>query len=167
MSTIAEIAVHLDLSERRVRELQGMNVLPKAARGQMDSDVCRVAYIRYLRDLQPEPSQPGDLDPAQERARKDRALAEQTEMKNEETRGHLVEIAAVTAQVSREYGVIRQRFMGIRGKLSDALDPKQTIRVEGEIIEALEELSDPDKFDAILVAFDKQAKHKAKQESKK
>lgn len=101
---------------------------------------------------------PGDLDPAQERARKDRALAVQTEMKNDETRGRLIEADKVVSQVAREYGVIRQRFMGIRGKLSDILDPLQGMRVEDEIVAALAELSTPEKFDALREAYDRQAK---------
>jgi len=100
----------------------------------------------------------GDFDPAQERARKDRALAVQTEMKNDETRGRLIEVDKVVSQVAREYGVIRQRFMGVRGKLSDILDPLQGMRVEDEIVAALAELSTPEKFDALREAYDRQEK---------
>jgi hypothetical protein len=45
MATQAQIAEHLDLSERRVRDLVVEGVLQKGA----DLDQCRVSYIRYLR----------------------------------------------------------------------------------------------------------------------
>jgi len=52
MSTQIEIAVYLDLSERRVRFLLTSGVLPTSkGRGGYDLDICRVAYIRYLRGI--------------------------------------------------------------------------------------------------------------------
>ncbi|WP_139234345.1 hypothetical protein [Methylobacterium pseudosasicola] len=124
MSTIAEVAIHLDLSERRVRELQGMNVLPKAARGDLDCDVCRVAYIRYLRDLQPEPPQPGDLDPAQERARKDKALAETAELRNAVTRGELVRYDDVERDVREILLATRERFLAVPVEVQTDMPPE-------------------------------------------
>jgi phage terminase Nu1 subunit (DNA packaging protein) len=83
----------------------------------------------------------GMLDPAQERARKDRALAEQTEMKNAERRGELVEIEEVGVAVEREFSVVRERSLSITGKLCDKLSPEQLRWVEDEIREALSDLS--------------------------
>lgn len=49
MSTQQEIAAHLDLTDRQVRNLLDSGVLPSGPRGQLDLDGCRVAYIRSLR----------------------------------------------------------------------------------------------------------------------
>lgn len=52
MATQQEIATHLDLSSRRVRELTKDGVLPSSkGRGGYDIDACRMAYIRYLRGV--------------------------------------------------------------------------------------------------------------------
>lgn len=52
MATQAEIGDHLDLSERRVRELIKEGVLPASkGRGNYNVDDCRRAYISYLRGL--------------------------------------------------------------------------------------------------------------------
>lgn len=83
----------------------------------------------------------GDLDPAQERARKDRALAEQTEMRNAERRGELVNIEEVGVVVEREFSVVRERSLSITGRLNGKLSPEQLRWVEDEIREALSDLS--------------------------
>ena len=52
MATQVEIAKHLDLSDRQVRNLLSEGVLPGSkGRGGFDMDACREAYIRYLRGL--------------------------------------------------------------------------------------------------------------------
>lgn len=52
MATQVEIAKHLDLSDRQVRNLLSEGVLPGSkGRGGFDIDACREAYIRYLRGL--------------------------------------------------------------------------------------------------------------------
>lgn len=52
MSTQKEIAEHLDLSDRRVRDLVKDGILPGSkGKSGYDIDACRVAYIGYLRGL--------------------------------------------------------------------------------------------------------------------
>lgn len=64
MATQIEIAKHLDLSDRQVRNLLSDGVLPGSkGRGGFDLDACREAYIRYLRGLgssQVKPETPPD-----------------------------------------------------------------------------------------------------------
>ncbi|SFM97903.1 hypothetical protein [Methylobacterium pseudosasicola] len=91
----------------------------------------------------------GMLDPAQERARKDRALAEQTEMKNAERRGELVNIEEVGVAVEREFSVVRERSLSITGKLGDKLSPEQLRWVEDEIREALSDLSNGEDIEPV------------------
>lgn len=52
MASQIEIAAHLDLSDRQIRNLVADGVLPASrGRGGMDLDACRLAYIGYLRGL--------------------------------------------------------------------------------------------------------------------
>ncbi len=52
MATQREIAEHIDLGTRRVKELFKCGVLPSGkGRGGLDVDACRLSYIRYLRGL--------------------------------------------------------------------------------------------------------------------
>ncbi len=52
----------------------------------------------------------GLLDPAQERARKDRALAIQTELRNALTQSEVVRIDDVIQQVNEEHQIVRAHF---------------------------------------------------------
>ena len=53
MATQNELAAHLDLSDRRVRGLLKLGILPPSRPpGGLDLDACRLAYIRYLRGVQ-------------------------------------------------------------------------------------------------------------------
>ncbi|KGE78265.1 terminase small subunit [Halomonas salina] len=50
MATQVEIAAHLDITDRQVRNLLQSGVLPPSkGRGGYDLDGCRLAYIRHLR----------------------------------------------------------------------------------------------------------------------
>lgn len=52
MATQSEIANHIDLSDRQIRNLLKDGVIPGSkGNGGLDIDSCRVAYIRYLRGL--------------------------------------------------------------------------------------------------------------------
>jgi phage terminase Nu1 subunit (DNA packaging protein) len=87
----------------------------------------------------------GDLDPAQERARKDRALAEQTEMRNDIARGSVVLIEDVARVVTGEYAIVRTRMLAMASKIAARLphDERQRIAslVSAEVNAALAELS--------------------------
>jgi len=99
MATQIEVAAHLDLSDRQVRNLLADGVLPASkGAGGLDVDACRLAYIRYLRGLnsgQVRQEVPGDFDGAdpniearltQERLRLTAAQAEGQELKNDVTK---------------------------------------------------------------------------------
>ncbi len=52
MSTQAELAEHLDLSDRRIRDLIKEGILPASkGPGGLNIDDCRKAYIRHLRGI--------------------------------------------------------------------------------------------------------------------
>jgi|APMI01.1.fsa_nt_gi hypothetical protein len=89
---------------------------------------------------------PGQLDPAHERARKDRALADRTEMENDVRRGELVAIADVIRLVGDDYGRVRSRILSIPSRCAPRIaaerDPaKVAAMLQDEINLALRELS--------------------------
>lgn len=114
MATQVEVAAHLDLSDRQVRNLLTTGVLPasKAGKG-LDLDACRGAYISYLRGLangqtkRQEIAGGAELDPLaeqkliQERLRLTSAQAEGQELKNEIIRRQSVPTDLVTFVLSR------------------------------------------------------------------
>lgn len=51
MAIQKEVAKHLDMTTRQVRNLVSSGVLPPAKPGGYDIESCRVAYIRYLRGI--------------------------------------------------------------------------------------------------------------------
>lgn len=88
----AEIAAHLDLSDRSVREfLSGSGIDQRTS----TLDEIRVAYIRTLREAAAGRAAAGDLDLAAERAGLARAQRERIEMQNSVTRGELAPVAAL------------------------------------------------------------------------
>jgi len=122
MATQVEVASHLDLSDRQIRNLVSDGVLPSSkGAGGLDIDACRLAYIRYLRGLAngqvraeaPAADDQSDADTAkrleQERLRLTAAQAEGQELKNDITKRKSVptEIATfVLARLAAEIGSI-------------------------------------------------------------
>lgn len=91
LSTQQQVARHLDLSARAIADLQERGVLPHAGRGGLDLDVCRVAYVRHLREQAAgRGAGYGELDLAAERARLAKEQADSQAMKNSELRGELI-----------------------------------------------------------------------------
>ena len=115
MATQVEVAAHLDLSDRQVRNLLADGVLPASKGvGGLDIDACRTAYIGYLRGLasgqvkRPEArDDPDDFDPLvenklqQERLRLTAAQAEGQELKNDITRRQSVPTEFATFVMSK------------------------------------------------------------------
>lgn len=140
MATEKEIAAHLDLSDRSVRELKRKAVLPPAGKGQMDVDACRLAYIRHLRGAAAgrDSSRVGSLEA--ERARLAAAQAEAQERKNARERGELVNLPDITHAISGFVATIHQRFGVLPAAVSHG-DTKLRVRIEAALNDALEDLS--------------------------
>ncbi len=114
MATQLEVAAHLDLGDRQIRNLIADGVIPGSkGHGGLDLDACRLAYIRYVRGMgsgQVKPEVPDDsegIDPlaearlTQERLRLTSAQAEGQELKNEVTKRRSVPTAFATFVLSR------------------------------------------------------------------
>lgn len=114
MATQVEVAQHLDLSDRQIRNLVSDGVLPSSkGAGGLDVDACRLAYIRYLRGIgngqvraeAPAADDAEDGDTAKrlevERLRLTAAQAEGQELKNDITKRKSVPTEVATFVLSR------------------------------------------------------------------
>lgn len=150
LATQHQLAAHLDVSARTVRELLAKHVLPKpTTRAGYDLDACRIAYIRHLRGMasgrtaDPE----GALSLERERAREAKARADAQEMKNElARRSHLV-AEEVEAAWIRLVSAARQRVLGVPTKAAPVAHAAGSVHEVEEIIaaeleSALQELSE-------------------------
>ena len=86
------------------------------------------------------------MDYATARAMKESYLALLRRLEFDTKRGDLAPVAEMVAFVDRMLATIRERALGIPGKLSGELDDRQADLVMAEIHEFLEEMSDPHAF---------------------
>lgn len=104
--TQAEVAVHLDLSDRSVREIE----VKLGLSGDYTLNDFRVSYIRHLREQAAGRSATGELDLATERAALARTQREKIEMQNAVTRGELAPVTLIeevlTKVASKVAGVL-------------------------------------------------------------
>jgi len=91
MATQREVADHLDLSVKRVSELIRDGILPsKMGRSPLNIDICRIAYISYLRKLGGYNKKSGTGDIAEEKTKLTAAQARKAELEVEEMEGSLI-----------------------------------------------------------------------------
>jgi len=145
MPTQAEVAVHLDLSARSVRELRDAGAIPDPAQATLDE--LRVAYLRHMRTVAAGRTTSGPLDPRQERAALDQARREAQELRNAQERGELVPGDDLQRTLVHLAMATRSRILAVPSKLAQALaaaeSPAQAHKiVEEALCEALEELAD-------------------------
>jgi hypothetical protein len=110
--------------------------------------------LTAIRAMWPAPDANGEiLDPAQERARKDRALAIQTELKNDVAQGNVVLIDDVIREFAINLGVIRTQFLSLPSRARARFDPSKPAGLfqllEELVHEILTNLSEPDQLEAV------------------
>lgn len=144
MATEAQVAEHLDISDRTVRELKGKGVFPAAKRGGMDLDVCRIAYVRHLRERAAgrasDAADDDDLDLVKERA----GLAKEQRLKLERERARdereLASLPDMTMAVLTVIELSKSRLMRV-GAIVAKGDTKLQGRIDLAVSDALDELS--------------------------
>ncbi len=117
MATQVEIAEHLDLSQQAVSQLLASGVLPHARRAELDIHVCRIAYVRHLREIAAgrvsEAASAEGLDLVEQRARLAKSQADAQEMKNHTTRGALIPRPAMVSVLTASFANCRSRLLAI------------------------------------------------------
>jgi phage terminase Nu1 subunit (DNA packaging protein) len=141
MSSIAEAAAHIDLSERRFQEMLAQGIFKRAARDAYNLNTIRVAYIRHLRDAA---MGRADSSPTLTDARTRAALAnaEAAELRNKVARGENVPLDVATEALGECVQVAREILLTLIGKIGDQLgrDAGQIAKVE--VYAAMNSLSD-------------------------
>lgn len=141
MATETEVAAHLDLSDRTVRELKSKGVFTSSGRGGYDLDDCRVAYIRSLRERAAgRAGETGELDLAHERARLAKEQADRVAMDNARDRKEMASLPDMTLAVMTLFEVVKGNLSRI-GPIVAKSDTKLRSRIERAIEDALEDLS--------------------------
>lgn len=142
MATEAEVAAHLDLSDRRVRELKKEGLFASVQRGGYDLDACRSAYIRQLRERAAGRAGDGagDLDLVQERARLAAAQADAQAMRNALSRAELLPRADVTKTVQAAFARVRAKLLSIPSRAAPLVSAMRTAtEVQSKLTELLHE----------------------------
>lgn len=150
MANQKELAQHLDLTDRQVRNLLADGILPTSrGNGGLNLQDCRHAYIRYLRGLgngqvKAEAGYPPeeDFDPMvehhllEERFRLTRAQAVAQERKNEISERQLVPVGFATFSLSKIASHIASVLETVPLKLQrkhPEMDPRHLQSLEREI----------------------------------
>lgn len=144
MATVADVASHLDVSDRTVKDLRQRGVLSAAARGQMDLDACRIAYIRHLRERAAgrasDDADDEGLDLVEQRARLASEQADHYAMRNAQSRKELAPLANTTSAVVGLIEVSKAKLLRVPAKVAKG-NGKLKAEIADAIEEALEDLS--------------------------
>jgi phage terminase Nu1 subunit (DNA packaging protein) len=105
--TQRQMATHLDMSQQRVAQFAADGTFPSLPDGKLDQDVCRVAYIRWLRDETRKSSASANTSRVQA------ARAAQIELQTAREVGKMVEIADVIEWQSEILGMLRSELTGV------------------------------------------------------
>lgn len=135
------VAQHLNLSERRVRQLRDEDVIREKRPGLYDLVDTMSRYIKYI-------GAGSKTDLNDERAKLTRAKREAAEMENRVRKGELMKVGEVEKAYSAMLMNFRSRILALPQKLAPAVasldGDKQQIqdRIQVELEEVLEALSD-------------------------
>jgi phage terminase Nu1 subunit (DNA packaging protein) len=148
MATQRELAEHLDLSTKRISELIRDGILPsKMGRSPLNLDVCRIAYISYLRKLGGYNKRSGGGDIAQQKTRLTKAQADKAELEVSELEGQLIPAQLVQDTWTDFVANARAKLLALPSKIAHqviALDKyaEAELLIKENVNDALLELSD-------------------------
>lgn len=148
MATQREIAEHLDLSVKRVSELIRDGLLPsKKGRSPLNIDVCRIAYISYLRKLGGYNKRTGTGDIAEEKTKLTAAQARKAELEVEELEKNLIPAQLVADTWVDYVSNARAKLLGLPSRIAHqvlTLDKYSEVEelIKEQVHEALSELAE-------------------------
>ncbi|MDX9975360.1 MAG: hypothetical protein RBU21_20405 [FCB group bacterium] len=129
--TQGEIAAHLDMSERNVRELLGkLGVNHRSS----TLDEVRVAYIRYLRELAAGRGGEDQYDLTKQKARQAEADARLKELDYWERVGVLVNVEELEPLLAGFAALGRAEFENALEKIVAAIESKHGVEIEEALI---------------------------------
>jgi phage terminase Nu1 subunit (DNA packaging protein) len=142
MPSQAEVATHLDMQPRQVRELRDRNIIPDPREADLES--IRVAYIRHLREQAAGRRGEGPDSIADARTRLAQARTRGEELKNAQLEGRLIEAGRVAATWSELVTTARNRLRALPRRavtLIPGFTNAMARRLLGLIDEVLDELA--------------------------
>ena len=148
MATQREVAEHLDLSTKRISELIRDGILPsKMGRSPLNLDVCRIAYISYLRKLGGYNKRSGSGDIAEEKTRLTKAQADKAELEVSELEGQLIPAQLVQDTWTDFVANARAKLLALPSKIAHqviALDKyaEAELLIKENVHDALSELAE-------------------------
>ena len=148
MATQRELAEHLDLSTKRISELIRDGILPsKMGRSPINIDVCRIAYISYLRKLGGYNKRSGGGDIAQEKTRLTKFQADKAELEVNQLEGQLIPAQLVQDTWTDFVANVRAKLLGLPSRIAHqviALEtyPEAEQLIKENINDALSELGE-------------------------
>jgi phage terminase Nu1 subunit (DNA packaging protein) len=148
MATQRELAEHLDLSTKRISELIRDGILPsKMGRSPLNLDVCRIAYISYLRKLGGYNKRSGGGDIAEEKTRLTKAQADKAELEVSELEGQLIPAQLVQDTWTDFVANARAKLLALPSKIAHqviALDKyaEAELLIKENVHDALSELAE-------------------------
>jgi len=148
MATQRELAEHLDLSTKRISELIRDGILPsKMGRSPLNIDVCRIAYISYLRKLGGYNKRSGGGDIAEEKTRLTKFQADKAELEVNQLEGQLIPAQLVQDTWTDFVANVRAKLLGLPSRIAHqviALEtyPEAEQLIKENINDALSELGE-------------------------
>ena len=148
MSTQREVAEHLDLSVKRISELIKDGILPsKMGRSPLNIDVCRMAYISYLRKLGGYNKRSGSGDITEEKTKLTAAQARKAELEVEEMESNLIPAQLVEDTWIGYIANVRAKLLGLPSRIAHQVItvdkyPEAELIIKEQVHDALNELSE-------------------------
>ena len=148
MASQRELAEHLDLSTKRISELIRDGILPsKMGRSPINIDVCRIAYISYLRKLGGYNKKSGGGDIAEEKTRLTKAQADKAELEVSELEGQLIPAQLVQDTWTDMVANVRSKLLGLPSRIAHQVIAMETYPEAEQLIkenvhDALSELAE-------------------------
>lgn len=143
MATQAECARHIDMSERRFRELVDEGVISAAERGAYDLDAVRLQYIRSLRETAAGRGGSEALEAkAASDARRAAALADKAEIDVAAMRRDLVPAEQIADALNAAVMIMKTKVRSVPSKVAPQIGARDVVAAERIIRVAIDEALD-------------------------
>lgn len=135
MSSMSEVAQHLNTSQPALAKLIDDGVIDKQPRGKYDIDEVRSQYIKHFRAIASGRAASGDLDLGAERARLAKEQADAKEMENAIERGDLVYIEKVAKEFETQLLKAKTKLLAMPSKIAAEVHASANVKEAKELIE--------------------------------
>jgi terminase small subunit / prophage DNA-packing protein len=143
--TVAQVANHIGLTQRRLFELLDKGVIKRHGKEGYSLGEARAEYIRHLRESAAGRGD-GYVDLPIERALLAREQTQSMALRNAIARGEYASVETLARMVEGLFAVVRERLFAIPGKIAEFLVGRTRDEIEralrAELNEVLQELND-------------------------